>query len=143
MKKIIFCLTALLILPFAANTLAQEDSTANIDSAEAEAVMSQYLAALAGGDVATMKTLLGGRLKAKRTPLLDNPDYAAYLVDAHANASFEIMGTLRAAPNIVSVDVVVSFKADETVHKSYTLMRDTSGNAGVPYLIISEAVMAE
>jgi hypothetical protein len=143
MKYFIFYIAILLMLPFAGNTLAQSENLPSSDSTRAEAVMNQYFTALASGDVATLRTLLGGRLKAKRTPLPDNPEYAGYLATTHLNTSFQIPGIHSTSPNTVSVDVLVSFSPDETIHKTYTLKRDASGNdAAVPYQIVSEATAA-
>ena len=142
MKHFIFYIATLLMLHFAGNALAQSENISPADSTQVEAVMNQYFTALAGGDVATLKTLLGGRLKAKRTPLLNNPEYAGYLATTHVNASFQIMGIRSTTPNTASVDVLVSFSPDETIHKIYTLKRDASRDAAVPYRIISEAAVA-
>ena len=139
MKHLIFFIYSLLLLPMAGNALAQTESLQPYDSTQAETVMNQYFAALASGDVATLKTLLGGRLKAKRAALLNNPEYAGYLATTHANASFEIQGMHSTAQNIVSVYVVDSFKPDENMHKKYTLRRNAAGNADIPYRIVSEA----
>ena len=142
MKHFIFYLATLLILPFSGNSLAQGENLPLPDSTQVEVVMNQYFTALAGGDITTMKTLLGGRLKAKRMLLLNNPEYTDYLVTTHANASFQILGIHSTAPNTVSVDVLISFSLDETIHKAYTLQRNTSRNAIVPYQIVSEAAAA-
>lgn len=143
MKHLIFYVTTLLMLPFAGNVLAQSQTLSTPDNAQVEAVMNQYFAALSGGDVGTLKTLLGGRLKAKRTPLLNNPAYAGHLATTHANASFQILGIQGTAPNTVSVDVLVSLSPVETVHKLYTLKRNASKNTTEPYRIISEAAIAD
>ena len=143
MKHFIFYMATLLILPFAANAPAQSENLSSYDSTQAEAVMNQYFTALVGGDVATLKTLLGGRLKAKRTPLLNNPEYAGYLATTHVNASFQIQRIHSTAPNTVSVDVLVSFSPDETIRKTYTLKRNASSTAAVPYRIVSEAAVAD
>ena len=142
MRHFIFYITTLLILPFAANALAQSENLPLYNSTQAEAVMNQYFTALASGDIATLKTLLGGRLKEKRTPLLSNPEYAGYLATTHVNTSFQIQGIHSTAPNTVSVDVLVSFGPGETIYKIYTLKRNSSSNATVPYHIISEAAVA-
>ena len=143
MKHFIFYIATLLIPPFAGNALAQTESLQPYDSTQAETVMNQYFAALASGDVATLKKLLGGKLKAKRTPLLNNPEYAGYLATTHGNASFEIQGMHSTAQNIVSVYVAVSFKPDETIRKTYVLKRNASDNAAAPPCsIVSEAAVA-
>jgi hypothetical protein len=143
MKHFIFFIATLLMLPFSGNIIAQSENLPSADSIQAEEVMYQYFAALAGGDVGTLETLLGGRLKAKRTPLLNNPEYAGYLATAYVNASFQILGIHSTAPSTVSVDVLVYFSPDETIHNTYTLMRNTSGNAAVPYHIVNEAAVAD
>ena len=142
MKHFLFFITILLILPFAGNTLAQGKILFPPDKAQIEAVMEQYFSALSGGDVATLKSLLGGRLKAKRAPLLKNPEYASYIASAHVNTSFQIQGIHSTTSNTVSVDVIVSFSPEEAVYKSYTLKRNTSSNNAAPYQIVSEAAVA-
>jgi len=141
MKYFVFIAT-LLILPFAGSTLAQSEHSPPFDGTQAEAVMNQYFTALASGDIATLKTLLGGRLKTKRTPLLNNPEYAGYLATTHVNASFQILDIHGTGPNTVSVDVLVSFSPDETIHKTYMLKRNTPSNAATSYRIVSEAALA-
>ena len=143
MKHLILFIYSLLLLPMAGNAQTQSENLPLYDNAQAEAIMSQYFAALASGDVATLKMLLGGKLKVKRTPLLNNPEYAGYLATTHVNTSFEILDIHSTAPNIVSVDVVVSFKPDETIRKTYILKRNASDNAAAPpYSIVSEAAVA-
>jgi len=143
MKHLIFFIATLLMLPFSGNVIAQSENLPSADSIQAEEVMYQYFAALAGGDIGTLETLLGGRLKAKRTPLLNNPEYAGYLATAYVNASFQILSIHGTTPNTVSVHVRVSFSQDETIHKMYTLERNTSDNVAVPYHIVNEAAVAD
>lgn len=142
MKHLIFYIATLLMLPFSGNALAQSENLPSADGIQAEAVMNQYFAALAGGDVGTLKTLLGGNLKTKRATLLNNPEYAGYLATAYANASFQILSIQGTTPNTVSVDAVISFSPDETIHKTYTLKRDASNDTAEPYRIVSEAAVA-
>jgi len=141
MKHLIFYVATLLILPISGNAFAQSENLSSADSTQAEAVMNQYFAALANGDVANIKTLLGGKLKTKRMPLLNNPEYADHLATAHANASFQILNIHSTAPNTISVDAIISLNPDETIRKTYTLKRNAS-QATEPYRIVSEVAVA-
>jgi len=148
MRHLIFYIVTLLMLPLAGSALAQGNNLPTSDSTQVKAVMNQYFTALGSGDVGNLKMLLGGKLKAKRAALLNNPEYAGYLATTYMNASFSILGIHSIAPNTVSVDALISFGQDETIRKLYTLKRGSGSKAGAvggntttaPYQIISEAV---
>ncbi|VAW83690.1 hypothetical protein MNBD_GAMMA16-1402 [hydrothermal vent metagenome] len=142
MKYFTFYIATLLMLHFPGNTLAQSENLSPPDSAQAEVVMNQYFTALAGGDIATLKVLLGGKLKAKRVLLLNNPEYTNYLVTTYANASFQILDIYSNSPNTVLIDVLISFGLEESIRKAYTLKHSTSSNTVMPYQIIGEVTAA-
>ena len=52
MKHLILFIYSLLLLPMAGNAQTQSENLPLYDNAQAEAIMSQYFAALASGDVA-------------------------------------------------------------------------------------------
>jgi len=131
------------MLPVTGSARAGGEVLAPSESSRVAAVINEYFTALAGGDVTTLESLLGGRLKTKRTPLLGNPDYASYLATTYMDATIDVLDISGTAPDTVSVDVHINFSSDETVHKLYTLKRDTSGTAAAPYLIINEAAVAD
>lgn len=109
---------------------------------EAEQVMNQYFTALASGDTASLKTLLGGDLLKKRSLLIDNPTYPAFLTKTYMNASFSILGYTNTGPGTVAVDAVIRFSQNESISKQYVLERSDSADA-MPYRIVSERSMSE
>lgn len=110
---------------------------------EAELVMNQYFTALASGDTVSLKTLLGGDLLKKRSLLMDNPTYPAFLANTYMNASFSILGYTNTGPGTVAVDAVIHFSQNESIGKQYVLERSDSATAPTPYRIISERSTSE
>jgi hypothetical protein len=139
MKRIASLLLFLLAAPCLYPTFAQDTASATSRSTEeATSVMDQYFAALVNGDVATLKTMLGGDLLEKRNSLLGNPDYSGYLADTYMNATFKMLNADSTDPNTVRIDALIIFSPDESIRKRYLLRKSPSGGGSAAYRIISE-----
>jgi hypothetical protein len=120
-------------------TFAQGAAPASsVNDAQVSLVMDQYFGALVNGDIATLKSVLGGDLLKKRSSLLDNPDYSGYLSATYMNATFKILSIETSKPDTVTVDALITLDQDESIRKQYVLIKSTTQDVVTTYHIVSE-----
>lgn len=122
------------IVPIAAAALllwalsAAAAATPQITTSESEAVLYDYFFALQMGDLASLRNILGGALRAKSDRLLQNPDYAQELIRFYGDARFSITDfeTRKSGRLIVSIEI--SSSPSERIRHRLTLERSSLGD---------------
>lgn len=112
-----------MLLAFGISAAAAVDNTSL--EAEARNLVSQYLIAVAHGDTATIRTLIGGELLESRDLLLDNPDYSAQLIKAHQNRTLSVIDASVVGPDQVEVNLRVE-ESGESQFDIHLLVSKTS-----------------
>ena len=97
---------------------------------EEEAVLTHYFDALGQGDVLTLRSLMAGELLKKRSRLLDNPTYPAFLVNTYGNARFQIDAVKSIGPYAFIINASIIYDQDNISQRRY-LLRDES-TSGTP-----------
>jgi hypothetical protein len=116
-------IAALSLLPLA---LPASPAPSAAETAAAKAVLMRYFEAMSGGDVRTMRRLMGGDLLAKRSPLLGNPTFPAYLQQTYGGAEFSIDKVERLGPADVGIEAEITVN-DETLARRFLLRKDRKG----------------
>ena len=147
MKHLSFrCLMALCLTAALPVSLSQETAVAvpaGDVNPEAATVMDSYFLALASGDSASLRTLLGGDLLVKRERLLDNPAYSGHLKNTYQGVDFNVLKYENNGPDSLTVEALISFAEGETVRKRYQLERSVSQAQSSSFVIVSETTIAE
>lgn len=81
---------------------------------QAEVVVARYINALANGDTAGLRSVLGGNLLRKRQRLLGNPAYAQELRKTYAGTRHEILRTKVLAEDRLQLDVQLWYGKQES-----------------------------
>ncbi|MFH2066100.1 MAG: hypothetical protein ABIK15_12940 [Pseudomonadota bacterium] len=134
MRLITACLTVLITLAVVTSSIQAADS----DTAMAEIVMNQYVAALKAGDVEAIKALVGGALRNKRLRLLNNPTYPEYLRNTYQMAAFTILENKNLAADKVTIRGRFDFQNQQSLIREFILLRENN-EGGTQFRIHSES----
>ena len=116
-----------------------QDRAITDDQRQAMAVLQSFLDAHIDGRPVIIKQLLGGELLEKRSPLLDNPDYAVFLSEAYAGARYEMVDWRTISKDSIQIDVRFDSSDQESKRTRYILTRNTSASdSASPFLIYSQ-----
>lgn len=111
------------------------------DEMEAQAVLTRYFDALSQGDTLTLRSLMGGDLLEKRSRLLDNPSYPAFLVETYGSARYSIDNMEIISPTDIAVEASITFDQESTAQRRFLLRKEPSDNgAAGNYLIYRDDI---
>ncbi len=79
------------------------------------AVVDRYMHGLFTGDVATIRDCLDDLFQARRKNTLNDPTYAAFLIDRYDGATYRIRDVAAQPNGGTIVDVEIIYRSDETV----------------------------
>lgn len=86
---------------------------ANVNVAEATAVVNQYMQALMQGDINIARSQLAEKLLKTKMNTFSNPDYPQFLRKLYKNAEYEIVGSELRDNRMVAVDVLITHSGVE------------------------------
>jgi hypothetical protein len=116
-----------------------QDKAATDDQRQAMAILQTFLDAQVDGRPEVIKQLLGGELLEKRSPLLENPAYAAFMREAYAGARYEMVDWQNVSMNSIQIDVRFDSSDQDAKRIRYILTRNPSASDGAPpFLIYSQ-----
>jgi hypothetical protein len=125
---------ALLTLLAATPAMASPES-------EAEAVLIHYFDALSQGDVFTLRSLMAGDLLKKRSLLLNNPTYPAFLISTFGNVRFRIDNVELSSSTSVIIDASIIDTQDNIAQRRYILRKiKLSPNSPVQFHIYDDSI---
>lgn len=90
---------------------------------EARAVLESFLNAQASGDIEIIKESLGGYLLEKRLRLLNNPNYATFLMDVYKDSNFEILNYTNLQKDSIQIDVKIDLNEQESRQMRFLLIK--------------------
>ena len=136
MKKVIgfsLIIYAVSLLFVSAN--AQQNAITD-EQREAGAVLEKFLNAQAEGRTDILKETLGGDLLKKRLKLLNNPDYAPFLLDAYAGTHIKILNYETITDDTIQIDVQFKSKRQESKRMRYILIKKSPSQYTAPQFLI-------
>lgn len=107
---------------------------------EAKAVLTHYFDALAQGDTARLRSLMGGELLKKRASLLDNPTYPAHLISVYSDARIQFTRFAPRNADSIIVDVTITLSNGERLTKQFVL-KEEQGDMGTRLLVHEETAV--
>jgi hypothetical protein len=138
MKSVItlFLLTISMITTSVASGLTAAES-------DAQALINNYFVALSRGDTSTLKSMMTGDLLKKRTRLLDNPTYPAYLSETYGNAQFTIDDTKTTDSGDIVIDASITFDSDNISRRRFYIRMEIRSSSPSPALYIYNETQAD
>lgn len=114
-------------------------TSATQDELEARMVLMRYFDALTQGDTLTLRSLMCGDLLERRSRLLDNPTYPAFLVETNGSARFSLDETEAISPSDMAIEASIIFDQESTALRRFLLTKERSiPGAGENYCIYRE-----
>lgn len=118
-------------------------SAMTADESSAQTVMNNYFLALSQGDTSTLKSLMTGDFLEKRSRLLDNPTYPAYLRETFGNARFTIDNINTSDSDVIVIDASIIIDQDDISKRRFYLRMENQSESTAPAYYIYNETQAE
>jgi hypothetical protein len=123
---------------FALLSLLAAHITVASPESDAAAVLTRYFDALTQGDVLTLRSLMAGELLKKRSRLLDNPTYPAFLINTYGNARFQIDTVKSIGQSALTINASIIYDQDNISQRQYLLRDDSSSGISSAFRIYDD-----